>query len=82
MPVQVLFFAAVRDLVGLESAPLTLPAAGLSVDEFALLLSERFPALSGNLHGVRFAINEDFADDGSLVHGGDTVALIPPTAGG
>ncbi|MEN9577642.1 MAG: hypothetical protein RJA70_651 [Pseudomonadota bacterium] len=82
MIVQVLFFAATRDQVGLESDRFELPEAELSIATLERYICGRFPSLLGHLGGVRFAINEEFAQAETLVRSGDTVALIPPTAGG
>jgi molybdopterin converting factor subunit 1 len=80
--VTVLYFAAVRDLVGTGEERLELPA---SVGTLALLaehLVTLHPPLEGRLGYVRFARNEVFAALNEPVVDGDTVALLPPVAGG
>jgi molybdopterin converting factor subunit 1 len=82
MLVRVLYFAAVRDLTALEEESLELPSSVRTVEDFARFLTERYPALAPRLSSIRFARNEVFA---SLKEGlcvGDTLAVIPPVAGG
>lgn len=78
--ITVLYFAAVRDLVGVDEERLTLEVG--SVGELATHLAERHPALVGRLGPVRFARNEAFATTEEPLADGDVVALIPPVAGG
>ncbi len=82
MTVVVLYFAALRELLGLADEELSLPGSSLSVDELAKYLVKRHPALSAHLGSVRFAVNEAFVNGAAQVVSGDTVALIPPVSGG
>jgi molybdopterin converting factor subunit 1 len=82
MTVVVLYFAALRELLGVSEEELSLPGPSLSVDELAQDLVERHPALSAHLGSVRFAVNEAFVNGAAQVKSGDTVALIPPVSGG
>ena len=81
MPVTVLYFAAVKDLVGRDEEKVDVPE-GTTVRGLGALLAERHPALAGRLGAVRFARNETFAEDSEALSAGDVVALIPPVAGG
>jgi molybdopterin converting factor small subunit len=45
-------------------------------------LAQLYPALRDNLASVRFARNEAFASLSEPIAEGDTVAVIPPVAGG
>jgi molybdopterin converting factor subunit 1 len=80
--VRVLYFAAVRDLLGMSEEDLDLPAHVEEVAGFVAELERRHPELVGRLGGVRFAVNETFADAHDPVSAGDVVAVIPPVAGG
>jgi sulfur-carrier protein len=80
--VTVLYFAAVRDLVGIGEELVVLPPAVVTLGALAAHLTVLHPALAGRLECVRFARNEEFASLGDSVGDGDTVALIPPVAGG
>lgn len=80
--IRVLYFAAVRDLVGQGEEELELPPAVTRVSDLAAHLERVHPELSGRLVGVRIAVNEEFADAMDPIKPGDVVALIPPVAGG
>ena len=82
MNVTVLYFAVVRELVGLEEERLALPASVTTVSALGEHLAARHPALAGRLGPVRFARNEVFASADEALAEGDVVALIPPVAGG
>lgn len=82
MRVRLLYFAAVRELVGIDEELLDLPVGVADVRGLATLLEERRPTLRGRLSHVRFAVNEEFADADRALGEGDVVALIPPVAGG
>lgn len=82
MKIQVLYFAAVRDLVGVPEEPLELPADVSTVEALSAHLAHVHPTLEGRLDAVRFARNEEFARKGDPIADGDVIALIPPVAGG
>jgi molybdopterin converting factor subunit 1 len=77
-----LYFAAVRDLVGLASEELELPPSVPTIRALGPWLEGRHEALAGRLGAVRFALDERFASDDDALHEGAVVALIPPVAGG
>jgi molybdopterin converting factor subunit 1 len=80
--VTVLYFAAVRELVGRAEESVELPAGVSTVAEFVAWLPSLHAELSGRMASVRIARNEAFALDGERVAAGDVLALIPPVAGG
>jgi len=80
--VRMLYFAAVRDALGVDTEELELPAGVDTVAALSSHLERLHPGLSGKLVAVRFAINEEFAAASATLHAGDTVAVIPPVAGG
>ena len=82
MTITVLYFAAVRDLVGRDEERLELPAGVATIGALAAHLSAVHPPLEGRLSYVRFARNEELANVSDAVLDGDTIALIPPVAGG
>lgn len=82
MKVRVLYFAGVRDLLGLAEEELELPNETSDLQGFLRVLVQARPALEGRLAGVRFAVNETFAKSADPVGAGDVIAVIPPVAGG
>lgn len=82
MSITVLYFAAVRDLVGTDEERLELPASVTTIAALEAHLASVHPALAGRMGYVRFARNEEFAQSADPVADGDTIALIPPVAGG
>ena len=82
MRVQLLYFAALRDLVGRSDEDVSLPDDVRTIRELRGWLSARTRSLDKRLGTVRFAIDEAFEDDDAALHEGATIALIPPVAGG
>jgi molybdopterin converting factor subunit 1 len=80
MKLTILYFAAVRELVGKDEEAIDF--AGGTIAELASFLEQHQPALAGRLKSVRFARNEEFALSSDAVAHGDVIALIPPVAGG
>jgi molybdopterin synthase sulfur carrier subunit len=80
--VRVLYFAAVRDLVGREEEELALPDGVATVGAFTAWIEAQRPELAGRMGSVRVARNEVFAVSGETLSQGDVLALIPPVAGG
>ncbi len=79
--VQVLYFAALRELAGTNEEQVSLTAQ-VSVAALLALLEERHGALRGRLQSVRVAVDEEFAELSRELQGGEVVALIPPVSGG
>ena len=80
--VQVLYFAALRELLGLNEETLTLPHEVQTVRQFVAHLQQIRPQLRGKLASVRVALDEAFAEESEPLAGVQTIALIPPVAGG
>jgi molybdopterin converting factor subunit 1 len=82
MKIVILYFAAVRDLAGKDEECVVLPEGIATIGELAAYLPKLHAALDGQLTAVRFARNEEFAQDVDPIAEGDVIALIPPVAGG
>jgi molybdopterin synthase sulfur carrier subunit len=82
MTVRVLYFAGLRDAVGIAEEALELPADVATVGALADHLAARHRAYAERRGHVRIARNEAFAADDERVADGDVIALIPPVAGG
>jgi molybdopterin synthase sulfur carrier subunit len=82
MRANVLYFAAVRELVGRDEESVELPATVRTVRDFTAWIASHHAALGGRMGSVRVARNEVFAQDDEALTEGDVLALIPPVAGG
>jgi molybdopterin converting factor subunit 1 len=83
--VEVLYFAALRDLSGVSAERVTVqapPSGALSVADLLSALESRHEALRGRLQAVRVAVDEEFTELSAALRGGEVVALIPPVSGG
>ncbi|MCH7592418.1 MAG: molybdopterin converting factor subunit 1 [Planctomycetes bacterium] len=79
--INVLFLGPARDFAGVDSATIELPNDAI-VGELRTILADRHPGLVGAMATIRFAVNQEFADDETVLKSGDEVALIPPVSGG
>jgi molybdopterin converting factor subunit 1 len=82
MRVTLLYFAAVRELAGLDHEEVELPAEIRRVADLPAWLERRHASLTGRLGSLRYARNEVFARADEMLEEGDVVAVIPPVAGG
>jgi len=80
--VQVLYFAALQELMGRAEEQLELPADVRTVSDFVGYLQRVRPALAGKLASVSVALDETFANDSDALQSAQVIALIPPVAGG
>ena len=80
--VKLLYFAALREAMGVSEAAVELPDDVRTVADLARFLERSEPQLAGRLSSVRFALNEAFAEPDAPLSAGDVVALIPPVSGG
>jgi sulfur-carrier protein len=76
--IKILFFAHLKEAVG--SAEMEWPDEGNSIEELKKHLHREL-GLEG-LDTVMTAVNEEFADDETMLKAGDVVAFIPPVSGG
>ena len=81
-PIRVLYFAAIRERMGLASEELVLPDDVRDVQGLARYLEASRPALRGMLASVRFAVGDEFVSLERVIEADAVVALIPPVSGG
>lgn len=82
MQVEVLYFAALRDLTGKDREHFELASDIRTVADFVRFMERARPSLAGKLASVRVALDEAFAKDSDALSGAQVIALIPPVAGG
>ena len=85
MKVKVLFFAALREQVGVASEDIELPGQQSTVAALRAHLAGRGGAWQSALSEkklLRFAVNQDMARTDATLKAGDEVAFFPPVTGG
>jgi molybdopterin synthase catalytic subunit len=81
MQVQVLFFGALKDVVGRAEERIQLEP-GSDVGALFQTYSERFPALESHAPSLLFSRNREFVKRSEPLQDGDEVAFLPPVSGG
>ena len=84
-PIRVLYFAWLRERVGVAQEEMPLPEGVATVAALVDHLSAidaRHEAAFRDRWAVRCAVNQEFADPGSVVRPGDEVGFFPPVTGG
>jgi molybdopterin synthase sulfur carrier subunit len=82
---RVLYFAWLRERIGVHEEELTPPEDVATVDAFLNWLARRGPGYAQALADkriVRVAVNQKFAEGGDTLRGTDEIALFPPVTGG
>lgn len=79
--VTILFFATLRDRVGVRSIKLEIPSP-TKVADFKALLVEKFPALAGLMNHTLVSINHEYVFDDTMIPSNAEIALFPPVSGG
>ena len=82
MKIKVLYFAAVREIVGKDEEEMELPSSVATIGDLSGHLPKVHASLAGRLTSVRLARTETFATHDERIEDGDVIALIPPVAGG
>lgn len=76
--IKLLFFASIRESIGSES--IELDKDGITIKDIKEHIEANYNVPLA--HNMVVSINQEYADDASLVNSGDTVAFIPPVGGG
>ena len=83
--VTLLYFARLREALGVSSEQVDLPAEVSDVAGLVAWLRRRGGAWEDELapgRAFRMAVNQDMADAATALKDGDEVALFPPVTGG
>ena len=81
MKISVRFFAVCRELTGSDHFELECEE-GLTVAEAASLISEKYPQLNTLKNTVRYAVDDEYADNDYILKNGQEISMIPPVSGG
>ncbi|MCL4530617.1 MAG: MoaD/ThiS family protein [Chloroflexi bacterium] len=79
--VTALFFATLRDRMGIKSVELQIPLQ-TNVTGFRNLLIEKYPVLSELMNHTLVSINHEYAFDEAIIPDDAEIALFPPVSGG
>ena len=79
--VKVLFFAALKDLIGSSELTLELSSQRTASEIFDELES-RYPGLEGYRSSLLLAVNQEYASWDRVLGPGDEIAFFPPVSGG
>ena len=81
MQVKVLFFGALRDMLGRAAETIEIPA-GAQLSCLLDRYTQQVPKLKGLLPSVAVSVNQEYASRSDTLREGDEVALLPPVSGG
>lgn len=85
MSIRLLFFAGLREALGVAREDLVLPADVRSLGALRALLASRGGAWAQQMapgRNLRAAVNQDMAGPEVALKDGDEVAFFPPVTGG
>lgn len=80
MKVKLLAFGIAKDIFGGTSILIDLPQ-GADTNTLKNKLEERYPKLK-ELASYMIAVNDEYAQAGTLISEQDEIAIIPPVSGG
>ncbi len=83
--ITLLYFASLRETLGLSTEKVELPAGASSVSTLVAVLHARggkWPQALAEGRPWRVAVNQQMADASTPVKAGDEVAFFPPVTGG
>jgi molybdopterin converting factor subunit 1 len=79
--IKLLFFATLRDRVGMRETELQIDA-DVTVNDLKSLLSDRYPSAGPTLDTAIVSVNKEFAFDTDVIPEGAEIAIFPPVSGG
>ena len=82
MSVKVLYFASLKEALGIGSETLELPAGVNTVGGLRNWLASIGRDKLASARNLRCAVNQDMAGPDAVIRDGDEVAFFPPVTGG
>ena len=81
MNVNLLLFGEAKLAIGAPTVELTLPTSAC-VGQLRIAIANQFPTLRELLTRSAVALNQQFADDTTVICEQDEIAWVPPVSGG
>ena len=82
MSVKVLYFASLKEALGIGNETLELPAGVNTIGGLRDWLASHGRDKLASARNLRCAVNQDMAGADSIVRDGDEIAFFPPVTGG
>lgn len=82
MSVKVLYFAGLKEKLGLSAESVELPAGVTTVGALRDWLVGQGREALGTARNLRCAVNQDMAKLDAAIQDGDEIAFFPPVTGG
>lgn len=79
--IKLLFFATIRDRVGMKSPELDIPT-DLTILQLKEKIGVDYPNLKESMKSVLITINREYAFDEAVIPLNAEIALFPPVSGG
>lgn len=79
--IKLLFFATIRDRVGVKSLELDVPV-NMTVQGLKEKLSTDYPDLKESMKSVLISINQEYAFDEAVIPTNAEIGMFPPVSGG
>lgn len=79
--IKLLFFATIRDRVGMKSLELDIPT-DLTILQLKEKIGVDYPNLKESMKSVLITINREYAFDEAVIPLNAEIALFPPVSGG
>lgn len=79
--VKLLFFATIRDRMGMKFLELDLPAE-MTIQGLKDKLAAEYPAVKESMKSVLITINREYAFDEAIVPPAAEIGMFPPVSGG
>ena len=79
--VKLLFFATLRERMGIKTLDLDVPA-DLTIQGLKDRLSAEYPKVNASLKSVVVSINREFVPDESVIPQNAEIGMFPPVSGG
>ena len=82
MSIKILYFAGLKEKLGLSAESIELPAGVTTVGALRDWLVGQGREALGSARNLRCAVNQDMAKLDATIQDGDEIAFFPPVTGG